>query len=196
MPFIYTPPALNQDIYLIYDKWINLAKNNDYEWTVRLRNINDAYIEIKNETIQLADENNLELYKYFQKNSVNDLEFMLQELVKINCCQITKKDNVIYFIIHKKLFPPYARPGCAYSIDGHELNKEVEGIHPVIKKVNLMHIEGNWYISKNLLLSGIRIDSQYSIPSSLFDNSKKKIDNIQTISSAGFLTPKTPKTWP
>jgi len=167
-PFIYTPSALNTEVLSVYKKWVSLARTTDFNWTIILRTSKEAFLITGNDSIFIGKDQSQLLARYFPEVSYGDLEQLLKDTLDNRCCQITKKEDALYFITRKSILQPFCRPGASYSLSGVDISKRNE-ITSYIKDAKFTSIGNGWYISKNLLLGGHRLDLQYTIPQSLFD---------------------------
>ncbi len=176
-PFIYTPPALNNEVLSVYYNWVSLARTTDFNWTVLVRTSKEAFLITGNDSIFIEKDQSQLLSRYFPEVSYGDLEQLLKDTLDNRCCQITKKEDALYFITRKSMLQPFCRPGAGYSLNGVDISERNE-ITSCIQDVKFTSIGNGWYISKNLLLGGHRLDLQYTIPESLFDLSCSFKPNI------------------
>jgi|GEM_PF-2822642 len=159
-PFIYTPPALNTEVLSVYKQWVSLARTTDFNWTVLVRTSKEAFLITGNDSIFIGNDQSQLLSRYFPEVSYGELEQLLKDTLDNRCCQITKKEDALYFITRKSILQPFCRPGAIYSLSGVDISKRNE-ITSYIKDANFTSIGSGWYISKNLVLGGHRLDLQY-----------------------------------
>jgi hypothetical protein len=167
---IYTPMAINTNTLPVFQAWINFARLSAYDWEVRLRHPNDSYIRINETNIELgkADSKNI-LEKYFPADQISKIDWLVEYSYKNSYYRIVRKGNKIYFVSYKRLLFP-CRAGVGYSLDGTSF--ETEHVNEYIDNAIFSNITGQWYYSKNMVLSGRRVDIPYTIPFSVFDYSK------------------------
>jgi hypothetical protein len=160
---IYTPAAINAQALPLFQGWINLAKLSAFDWEVRIRHPEDAYIYINGQNYRLgqAAESNYGLSKYFSWDPLSQLGSMVKNSYTNKYCTIVRKSNKLFFIPYKPPFLP-CRPGVGYSLDGSPL--ETETVNEYLNNIVFVHLAANWYYSKDMVLYGRRIDRPYTIP--------------------------------
>lgn len=176
VPFVYTPPALTQKILDVYKQVIVLAEDSEADWTLKIRPcVKDAYFVPEGEFAIKVEIDNLEkIQEYIPTLSARQLDRIILDLYGIDCYVVRKKDGFIYFIPYAKILKP-CRAGIAYSLSGRNL--EIHDIRNYLQRdVYFEIIHPRWFLSKDLVVTGWRLDSQHTIPSSLFDFSKTSKD--------------------
>ena len=79
-PFIYTPPALNNEILDVYTECIQIAKGGEYNWTLRVRDLDNSYLKIEGEVGHIAtDKDCSKLEKYFPHITSDKYQRLIQK---------------------------------------------------------------------------------------------------------------------
>ena len=194
LPFIYTPPALTPEKLSVFNKCIEFVKNHN-----NFKNLSLArwrWVSISGDGFYLLrSSSTLELDKtkeFFSESEISEMEILAKQLHSINCQKFRRDNDIVLFYRTLTPIPPAPKtpyglfsylprvayailrilplgPGVAYSLNGKNPNEigndELNAAKPFI------HISGNWYMSRKLVLRGVRSDVQFSIPKSLIDHS-------------------------
>jgi len=190
LPYIYTPPALTPENFVVYNECIEFAKAQDehrnFMLTRRVKVLigcgfrEDHGVEKLEADDVFYDRKGLR--KLFSEDEIIEIEKIAKQLHSVDSVAFQIDNDMLLFYkfdnnILPSITPPPAqrisilptRPGVLYSLNGsnpNEVDSEaVNANKPFIK------IHGNWYMSRHLILAGTREDTHISIPKSLFDYS-------------------------
>lgn len=190
LPYIYTPPALTQENLVVYNECIEFAKVQDEHRNFMLTRrvkvlIGCGFQKDRGLEKLVADDifaGSERLRKLFSEDEIVEIEKLAKQLHSVDSVAFQIDNDMLLFYtfdndILPSISPPPAqrisilstRAGVLYSLNGRNPNEvDSEAINankPFIK------IQGNWYMSRNLILSGSRETGHVSIPKSLFDYS-------------------------
>ncbi len=167
LPHIYTPSALTSGNLTVYNECIGFVKKHDEYKNLRLwRGVlsNGHGTVVKKES--------------FSKNDIIEIGTLYNRLYGVRCVKLQRDNDMLLFYklanSSSLLDPswPYFLPvaaGTLYSLSGENPN-EIDSEFLNAGKP-FIRIDGDWYMSKHLMLTGPRMDTQTSIPNSLFDHS-------------------------
>ena len=167
LPHIYTPPALTSGNLTVYNECIGFArKHNEYKnlrlWRGVISNGHDTIVTKKS----------------FSKNDIIKIDMLYNRLCGVRCVKFQRdNDMLLFYKLANSSFLldpswPYFLPvaaGALYSLSGENPNEIDSELLNAGKP--FIRIDGDWYMSKRLMLTGPRMDIQTSIPKSLFDHS-------------------------
>jgi len=167
LPYVYTPPAITSENLTVYNECIGFVRKYDEYKNLRLWR---GMLSNGHETIVTK--------KSFSKNDIIEIDMLYSRLYGVRCVKLQRDNDMLLFYklanSSSLLDPswPYFLPvgaGALYSLSGknpNEIDSEfLNAGKPFIR------IEGDWYMSRSLMLTGPRMDIQTSIPNSLFDRS-------------------------
>ena len=189
LPYIYTPPALTPENLVVYNECIEFAKVQDehrsFMLTRRVKVLigcsfrkDDSLEELVCDDVFSGSE---QLRKLFSEDEIVEIEKLAKQLHSVDSEAFQIDNDMLLFYtassyILPSLIPPPQRisilpmrAGVLYSLNGRNPNEvdseAVNANKPFIK------IQGNWYMSRHLILASSREDIHISIPKSLFDYS-------------------------
>ena len=179
LPYIYTPPALTPKNLAVYNQCVTFAKNRDEDKTLAIgrgRVVIDGnfYMLVKGNTFERE-----RARRFFSEQEVLEMEELCRRLFEVRCVLLKRDNDILVFYKWANSVLPVGTfeawnilpvgPGVLYSLNGENPNK----IHSEFlnTKKPFVRISGNWYMSRRLMLSGPRPDSQSSIPKALIDHS-------------------------
>jgi hypothetical protein len=167
LPHIYTPPALTLGNLKVYNECIGFVRKHDEYKNLRLWRgvLSNGY-------------DTLVTKKSFSKNDILETSRLYNRLYRVRCVKLQRDNDMLLFYklanSSSLLDPswPYFLPvgaGALYSLSGknpNEIDSEfLNAGKPFIR------IDGDWYMSNHLMLTGPRMDIQTSIPNPVFDHS-------------------------
>lgn len=167
LPYIYIPPALTTVNLPVYSDCIGFVNKHDEYKNLRLWR---GYLSNGHDTIVTKES--------FSKNDMIEIDTLYNRLYGVRCVKLQRDNDMLLFYklanSGSLLGPswPYFLPvgaGALYSLSGENPN-EIDSEFLNAGKP-FIRIDGNWYMSKHLMLTGPRMDIQTSIPNSLFDRS-------------------------
>lgn len=189
LPYIYTPPALTPENLVVYSECIEFAKVQDEHRNLMLTRrikvlIGCGFREDRGVEKLVADDvfyGGEGLRKLFSEDEIVEIEKLAKQLHSVDSEAFQIDNDMLLFYtassyILPSLIPPPqrisilpTRAGVLYSLNGRNPNEvdseAVNANKPFIK------IQGNWYMSRHLILASSREDIHISIPKSLFDYS-------------------------
>ncbi len=166
---IYTPPAITCDNLHIYNECVEFVKDHDEYKSLIVNRWTQILVTTTEPNQRKHYFYNLrEARKIFSKDEIATVEHLSKQLQRIKCHKFQRDNNMVLFYRMAGLFPPIA-PGVLYALDGENPNEIDSEILNAAKPFN--RIAYNWYMSRKLVLSGLRSDIQTSIPKALIDHS-------------------------
>ncbi len=170
LPYIYTPPALAAENMAVYSEGIEFIRDHDECKKLKLDWRGCVGVPLKGESVMLSSYETERLYS---------------KLRGIRCFRLERDSDMVLFYKEANSILPFCSPdvidflpersGVLYSLNGenpNEIDSEVLNKHkPFVR------IEGNWYMSRNLMLGGLRIDMPVTNPESMIDHSLR-IDGL------------------
>lgn len=190
LPYIYTPPALTPENLAVYNECIEFAKARDehtnFMLTRRVKVLIGCSFRKDDglEELVCADEfaGSEQLRKLFSEDEIVGIEKLAKQLHSVDSVAFQIDNDMLLFYKSFNDILPFPSPppaqklsilptsaGVLYSLNGRNPNEvdseAVNANKPFIK------IQGNWYMSRHLILASSREDVHISIPKSLFDYS-------------------------
>lgn len=174
LPYIYTPPALTPKNLPVYNECIKFVrKNDDYK---NLRLLRRGWVCLNDNFYGTTD---ISLKEIFPEDEITEIKTLVRKLRSVKCDQFQRHDDMLLFYKAANAFLPVypeevfslfpVSPGVLYSLTGENPNEVDSEVLNAAKPFT--KIAGNWYISRHLLLVGLRSDGPVSIPESLIDHS-------------------------
>lgn len=198
LPIVYTPPAITSESLSVFNKCIEFVQNND-----RYKNLTLSrwrWVSISGDGFYLLRSSSPrdKTREFFSESEITEMEILAKQLHSISCQEFRRDNDIVLFYKTLTPIPPIPKtpdeqrsyiphaayailcivpsgPGVAYSLNGKNPNEidsdELNAAKPFI------HIVGDWYLSRHLMLRGLKSGTPYSIPKSFFDHSLR-IDGI------------------
>jgi hypothetical protein len=171
LSYIYTPPALTSKNVRVYNRCIRFVKSYDEFKNLRWwRGLLYAGVRVYSPHDFLLNE---KIQKDSFADNMDETETLFKQLYIVKCAEFERYDDMVLF--YKAIYVLPTGPGVLYSLSGknpNEINSNVLNTAKPFIKIN-----GNWYMSRHLMLRRPRINSLVSIPKSLIDHSLR-IDGI------------------
>jgi hypothetical protein len=192
LPIVYTPPAITPENLSVFDKCIEFVQNHD-----RYRNLTLSrwrWVSISRDEFYLLRSSSPgdKTEEFFSESEITEMEILAKQLHSISCQEFRRDNDIVLFYKTLTPIPPVPKtsdeqlsylphaayavlrilpsgPGVAYSLNGKNPNEIESEVLNAAKP--FIHISGNWYLSRRLMLRGLKSEIPYSIPRSLFDHS-------------------------
>ena len=177
LPYIYTPPALTSENLRVYRACIAFTrKHNEHESLTLLRR---GWLSVSPNGYGHYHVSHTGLRELFSEDERTEIIGLVRQLRAVRCHTLRRhKDMVLFYKARNSFLPAYPEeflslfprgPGVLYSLNGENPNQIDSEVFNAGKP--FVKIAGNWYLSRRLMLVGLRPDTQVSIPKSLIDHS-------------------------
>ena len=192
LPIVYTPPAITPENLSVFNKCIEFVKDHDHLKNLTLSRV--RWVSINEDGFYLLRSSSPrdKTREFFSESEITEMEILAKQLHSISCQRFRRDNDIVLFYRTLTPIPPVPEtpygllpylprvayailrilpsgPGVAYSLHGKNPNEidsdELNAAKPLI------HIRGNWYQSRRLMLRGLKSEIPYSIPKSLIDHS-------------------------
>lgn len=177
LPRIYTPPALSTSNLTVFKECVRFIDEHD-----ECGNI----VIVRKDTV-ICNEKWYGLWSYdgyeedekqvLSKEEINMLRHISDRLWGEGCVKCERdSDMIIFWQLANSIWPLEpgfflalypAPPGVLYSLSGEDPNTLDSDVLNPLKPFR--KIQGNWYCSRNLMITGPRLDVQRTRPKSLID---------------------------
>ncbi|MBW8042316.1 MAG: hypothetical protein FVQ85_20270 [Planctomycetes bacterium] len=192
LPFIYTSPALTPENLYVFDKCIEFVQNHN-----RYKNLTLSrwrWVSISGDRFYLLRSSSPldKTREFFSESEIAEMEVLAKQLHSISCQKFRRDNDIVLFYKTLTPIPPVPKtpdeqlsylphsayailrilpsgPGVAYSLHGKNPNEIKSDVLNPAKP--FIYIGGNWYLSRHLMLRGIRSGTPYFIPKSFIDHS-------------------------
>jgi len=205
LPFVYTPPALTPENLYVFDKCIEFVQNHN-----RYKNLTLSrwrWLSISGDRFYLLRSSSPwdKTEEFFSESEITEMEILAKQLHNISFQRFRRDNDIVLFYRTLTPIPPIPKtpdeqlsylpnaayailsilpsgPGVAYSLHGKNPNEIDSDVLNAAKP--FIHISGNWYLSRRLMLRGLKSGTPYSIPKSLIDCSLRTEDlNLGNVSN-------------
>jgi hypothetical protein len=177
LPLIYTPPALTPENLPVYNRCIEFMKDHDDYKELGLDCYGSVSVSVEDgcsNTGKLADEmfaakdlGIRERMDLFSKDAIVEMDRIQEGMRSIDCRWAKRENDIVLFVKLKSNFIFPNRPGVLYSLEGRNPN---ETDNPILNTNKpFIKIADNWYMSRHLVMSTRRGQSDRPIPKSLID---------------------------
>lgn len=177
LPLIYTPPALTPENLPVYNRCIKFMKDHDDYKKLGLDCYGSLSVSIEDgcsNTGKLADKMSAakglgirERMDLFSKDAIVEMDRIQEGMHSIGCRWAKREEDMVIFVKLKSNFIFPNRPGVLYSLEGRNPN---ETDNPILNTNKpFIQIADNWYMSRHLVMSTRRGQSDRPIPKSLID---------------------------
>jgi hypothetical protein len=192
LPIVYTPPAISPGNLSVFNKCIEFVKNHAHLKNLALSRW--RWVSISGDSFYLLRSSSpLEKTReFFSESEITEMEILAKQLHSISCQRFRRDNDIVLFYRTLTPIPPIPKtsdeqlsylpnaayailsippsgPGVAYSLHGKNPNEIDSDVLNAAKP--FIHISGNWYLSRRLMLRGLKSEMPYSIPKSLIDHS-------------------------
>jgi len=192
LPFVYTPPALTPENLFVFDKCIEFVQNHNRYKNLALSRW--RWVSISGDRFYLLRSSSPwdKTEEFFSESEITEMEILAKQLHNISCQRFRRDNDIVLFYKTLTPIPPTPKtpdeqlsylpnsayailsilpsgPGVAYSLHGKNPNEIDSDVLNAVKP--FIHISGNWYLSRRLMLRGLKSGMSYSIPKSLIDHS-------------------------
>jgi len=192
LPIVYTPPALTPENLYVFDKCIEFVQNHN-----RYKNLTLSrwrWVSISGDRFYLLRSSSPwdKTEEFFSESEITEMEILAKQLHNISFQRFRRDNDIVLFYRTLTPIPPTPKtpdeqlsylpnsayailsilpsgPGVAYSLNGKNPNEIDSDVLNAAKP--FIHISGNWYLSRRLMLRGLKSEMPYSIPKSLIDRS-------------------------
>ena len=171
LPYVYTPPALTSDRLLTYNKCIQFVKeHNEYKDLTLFR---WGWVSEMNKVIFSVGIFGSPSYKQgVSKDEFSEMKALYRqlsrELSSSKTWKVQRDGNMLVFYTNGNSILPVP-PGVLYSLDGESPNTIDSELLNASKP--FIRISGDWYMSRRLVLVGLKAYGLIYHPKSIIDNS-------------------------
>ena len=190
LPYIYTPPALTPENLVVYNECIEFAKVQDehrnFMLTRRVKVLIGCGFQKDHGLEKLVCDDVFSgsegLRKLFSEDEIVEIEKLAKQLHSVDSVAFQiDNDMLLFYTANNSILPSISPPpaqrisilptraGVLYSLNGR--NPNAVDSETLNANKPFIQIQGNWYMSGNLTLSGTRETGHVSVPKSLFDYS-------------------------
>jgi len=171
LPYVYTPPALTSDRLSTYNQCIQFVKEHDeykdltlFRWGWKSR-MNNTFFSVG----LFGPRSNIQGVSTDEFSEMKDLYIQLsRELSSSKIRKVQRDGNMLVFYTNGNFILPVP-PGVLYSLDGENPNTIDSELLDASKP--FIRIAGDWYMSRRLVLVGLRAEIPIYNPKSIIDHS-------------------------
>jgi len=178
LPRIYTPPALSISNLTVFKECIRFIDEHDECANIVIWRGHAIICNEKPHSLWSHDGYEDE-EQILSKEAINMLRHISDRLGEVGCVKCERdSDMIVFWQLANSIWPldpgfllalyP-APPGVLYSLSGEDPNTLDSDVLNPLKPFS--KIQGNWYCSRNLMITGPRLDVQRTRPKSLIDHS-------------------------